>query len=195
MERHGGLWNRSLDRAHAQHDGKLPEYEQKDEFKQLLNAGRTKSDEENFDEADNKAFFVTNRTEVRLGLRSGGAQRQTRQRRSTDWQVPSNIQELLQEDSVRYISAGVRWVKFDLSLADGVVEKPAHPAQHTWPIPPDARPPADLADPSRYALIHHGLHRPSEPLQSTTPCRPCRIPSDARLDAGGCRSARRCDSG
>lgn len=42
----------------------MPEYEQKDEFKKFLGSGRKKSDEENYDEADNKAYFVTNRTEV-----------------------------------------------------------------------------------------------------------------------------------
>jgi len=42
----------------------LPEYEQKDEFKKFLNLWRKKSDEENFDEADNKAYYVTQKTEV-----------------------------------------------------------------------------------------------------------------------------------
>jgi endonuclease IV len=48
----------------VKHEGKLPEYEQKDEFKKFLNSWRKKSDEENFDEADNKAYYVTQKSEV-----------------------------------------------------------------------------------------------------------------------------------
>jgi hypothetical protein len=58
----------------------LPEYEQKDEFKKFLNASRKKSDEENYDEADNKAFFVTNRTEVRVPSNHAGLELMSRSR-------------------------------------------------------------------------------------------------------------------
>jgi hypothetical protein len=41
-------------------------YEQKDEFKKLLASGKRKGDEENYQEAEEKAFLVTNTSEVRL---------------------------------------------------------------------------------------------------------------------------------
>lgn len=51
-------------RTDGQHGGKLPVYEQKDEFKAFLNAGRRKGDEENYQEAEEKAFLVINTSEV-----------------------------------------------------------------------------------------------------------------------------------
>ncbi|KAK1925463.1 putative ubiquitin-activating enzyme subunit [Papiliotrema laurentii] len=64
------------------HGGKLPVYEQKDEFKAFLNAGRRKGDEENYQEAEEKAFLVINTSEI-----------------------PPNLQALLDEDSVKTISS------------------------------------------------------------------------------------------
>jgi len=81
-----------------QHDGKLPEYEQKDEFKASLKAWRMKSDEENFDEADNKAYYVTQKTEASSSVDA---------LIDADHQIPGNIQELLQQTSVKNISSGV----------------------------------------------------------------------------------------
>jgi len=39
-------------------------YEQKDEFKKFLASGKRKGDEENFQEAEEKVFLVTNTSEV-----------------------------------------------------------------------------------------------------------------------------------
>ena len=70
----------------AKHEGRLPDYDQRAEFKALVNSWRRKGDEENYDEAIGQVFKAC-----------------------TESQVPYDLQQLLEKESVKNISQAVSY--------------------------------------------------------------------------------------
>lgn len=133
--------------ANTQHEGKLPVYEQKDEFKKFLAAGKRKGDEENFQEAEEKAFLVTSTSEV------SQEQRRARSPNRFDTQIPYNIKSLLEEQTVKNVSSGVSFSPGSIVIGPDGESKNLHILLHALGkyLESDALPPLSPSLPDMHS--------------------------------------------